>query len=168
MIIIFAVDRNWAIGLKGDMLTKISKDLKRFKELTSGNIIVMGRKTFESLPNQKPLPNRVNIVITKDKSYKREGITVLNSIEELDSYILEINPNQEKKVFLIGGGNLVSQLMDKVYEAYITKIDKAFSEYDTVIPNLDKLEGWKIVDQTESFLDEATGLNFKHLKYKKY
>ena len=69
MILLFAVDTNWNIGYKGALLVKISNDLKRFKKLTTGNIIIMGRKTFESLPGRKALPNRVNIVMTRDKDY---------------------------------------------------------------------------------------------------
>lgn len=83
MILIFAVDNNWNIGYNGDMLFKISEDLKRFKEITVGNIIIMGRKTFESLPYKKALPNRINIIITRDKEYKGENIMVVNSLEQL-------------------------------------------------------------------------------------
>ena len=87
MILLYAVDANWGIGYKNDLLVKISEDLKDFKKLTTGNIIIMGRKTFESLPDSKALPNRINIVITKDESYSREGIEVVNSIEELFEFL---------------------------------------------------------------------------------
>ena len=93
MILIFAVDNNWNIGYDGDLLYKISEDLKRFRRLTEGNIIVMGRRTFESLPDKKALQNRINIVITRDKEYKAEGAMVINYLESLFPLLKELNPN---------------------------------------------------------------------------
>ena len=81
MKMIFAVDENWNIGYDGDMLFKISKDLQRFRRLTETNIIIMGRKTFESLPDQKALPNRINIVITRDATYKADEVAYVDDLK---------------------------------------------------------------------------------------
>jgi dihydrofolate reductase len=82
MNLIVAVDNNWAIGYKNDLLISIPDDMKFFRETTTGNVIIMGRKTLNSFPNGKPLKNRVNIVITKDTNFKADGAIVVNSIEE--------------------------------------------------------------------------------------
>ena len=148
MILIIAVDKNFSIGYKGDMLFHLKTDLKRFKEITSGHIMVMGRKTLESLPGGKPLPNRTHIVITSDKNYKNEDAIVLNNINDLDSLLKEINTDN-RDVFLIGGGNLVDQLIDKCDKAYITLVNKEYTQFDTAIPNLEKLDNWELVGQSD-------------------
>ena len=83
MNMIAAVDSNWAIGNKNQLLVSIPADMKMFRQETTGKVVVMGRKTLESFPNQKPLPNRTNIVVTRNKSYKVDGAIVVYSIEEL-------------------------------------------------------------------------------------
>lgn len=163
MILIFAVDRNWNIGYDGDMLFKISEDLKRFRLLTEGNIIIMGRKTFESLPEKKSLPNRINIIITREETYKAEGGIVINSLEELSPLLKELNPNNEMENFVIGGGNIVKQMMSYCNKAYITKINQAFEGADTFIPNLDLLNDWKVVNESEVYKQDD--LYYKYVDY---
>ena len=165
MKIIFAIDKNWNIGYDGDMLFKISKDLQRFREFTEKNIIIMGRKTFESLPDKKALPNRTNIVITRDKDYKADGIIVVNSIEELFPLLEKLNPNNEMENFLIGGGDLTHQMLKYCDEAYITKVNKSFEASDTLIPNLDIDKNWKIVKESET--DYQDDLEYKYVDYKR-
>lgn len=168
MILIIAVDNNFSIGYKGDMLFHLKKDLKRFKEITLGNIMVMGRKTLESLPNAKPLPGRTHIVLTSDKEYKNDEAIVVNSVNEIFQKIKEINPNQDKKVFLIGGGNLVKQMIDNIEIAYITKVNKNYELFDTQIPNLEKLENWELIEKSE-LQEEIQGeelFNFTYNIYK--
>lgn len=165
MILIFAVDRNWGIGYKGDLLYKISEDLKRFRNLTTGNIIVMGRKTLDSLPNQKALPDRINIVLTRDNDYKAEDVYVVNSIDELFSLIEKLNPNNKMKNYVIGGGNIGRQLLPYSNKAYITKIDKAFNEADTTLPNLDKDNNWRIVKESEVHIQED--VHYKYVDYER-
>ena len=94
MNLIVAVDENWAIGKEGDLLEKISEDLKRFKELTTNNIVVMGRVTFDSLPKKRPLPNRKNIVLTRDKTLVIEGVEICYTVDEL----LKMIEKEEKEV----------------------------------------------------------------------
>ncbi|MDR7855166.1 dihydrofolate reductase [Tissierella sp.] len=163
MILIFAVDSNWNIGYDGDLLYKISEDLKRFRLLTEGNIIIMGRRTFESLPDKRALPNRINIVISRDKTYKAEGGIVINSTDELFPLLKELNPNDEMKNFLIGGGNIAKQMISHCNKAYITKIFQAFEGADTFIPNLDLLEDWKIVNESEVYNQDD--LHYKYVDY---
>lgn len=163
MILIFAVDNNWNIGYKGDMLFKISEDLKRFKEITVGNIIIMGRRTFESLPYKKALPNRINIIITRDKEYKGENIMVVNSLEELFFLLKKLNPSNKMESFVIGGGNIADQIISYCNKAYITKVDKSFEFTDTLIPNLDLDTDWKIEKQSETYKQED--LVYKYVDY---
>lgn len=163
MKLIFAVDNNWNIGYDGDMLFKISKDLQRFRSITEENIIIMGRKTFESLPDRKALPNRINIVVTRDKEYKAEDVLVVNSIDELFVLLKKINPDEEKLIFLIGGGNLTHQMLEYATFAYITKVNKAFESSDTLIPNLDKDDNWDIVNESET--DYQDDLEYKYVDY---
>lgn len=87
MDIIVAVDADWGIGKDGDLLQRISADMKYFREKTTGNVLVMGRKTLESFPNKKPLPNRVNIVLTKNKDYQAEGVVLCHDLAELPAVL---------------------------------------------------------------------------------
>lgn len=165
MILLYAVEENWGIGYKNDLLVKISEDLKDFKKLTTGNIIIMGRKTFESLPNSKALPNRLNIVITKDESYSREGIKVVHSIEGLFELLKEVDPNNEKTRYVIGGGSIGSQLLPYCNLGYITKIFKSFENIDTILPNLDLHDDWEIA--RESSVRKQDDLEYKYVEYRR-
>lgn len=163
MILIFAVDKNWNIGYGGKMLADIPSDLKRFRQLTEGHIVIMGRKTLEAIPGQGPLPNRMNIVFTRDKNFNREGFYILNNMDELFPLLERINPKGEKEVFVTGGGTIVRQLLPHCNRAYITKILKSFDRADTSIPNLDLDESWKIVKESE--IQRENGLEYKYVDY---
>ncbi|NLC03534.1 MAG: dihydrofolate reductase [Tissierellia bacterium] len=160
MKMIFAVDENWNIGYDGDMLFKISKDLQRFRRLTETNIIIMGRKTFESLPDQKALPNRINIVITRDATYKADDIVVVTSIDELFQLLEKINPDNSMVNFVIGGGNIAHQLLQYCNYAYITKVLRSFDATDTLIPNLDEDQDWKILSQSPYYMQDDLMYNY--------
>jgi len=165
MNLIFAVDVNWRIGSNGKMLVTIEEDLHRFRRITEGHIIIMGRKTVEALPEKKPLENRVNIVVTRNKSYNQEGFIVLNSLEDLFPLLKEINPNKEKEVFVTGGGTIARQLLLFSNKAYITKIFMDFPEADTFIPNLDLDPDWKVVNESEVF--EENGIYYRYVDYER-
>ena len=160
MKMIFAVDESWNIGYDGDMLFKISKDLQRFRSLTETNIIIMGRKTFESLPDQKALPNRINIVITRDAEYRAEDILVVTSIDELFLLLEVINPDNKMVNFVIGGGNIAHQLLQYCNYAYITKVLRSFDATDTLIPNLDEDQDWIVVKETEYYMQDDLMYNY--------
>lgn len=145
MKLIVAADKNWAIGKDNALLVRISNDLKNFRRLTEGNVVVMGRKTLESFPGGKPLPNRINIVITHRKDYNGKGAIVVNSEEELREKLCQY---EQDRIFVIGGEMIYRMLLPYCDTAYVTKLDYAY-EADTWIPNLDKEEGWSMTEQGE-------------------
>ena len=102
---IVAVDKNWGIGYKNQLLVSIPADMRFFKEATTGKVVVMGKNTLESLPGGKPLPNRTNIVVALEKNYKVPGATVVNSIEEAIEAVKEFDTND---VYIIGGGSILN------------------------------------------------------------
>ena len=161
MKLIVAVDKNWAIGYKGDLLIRISSDLKRFKEITTGNAVIMGYNTLLSLPGGRPLKNRMNIVLYPT-DIEIEGATVVHGIDEAVDLASEIN---DRDVFVIGGASVYNQLLPYCDTAYITKIDREF-EADVFIPNLDEFDEWYIADESETFT-EADGTRYKYVTYKK-
>ena len=141
---IVAVDNNWGIGYKNNLLESIPEDMKNFKALTTGNTVVMGRKTWDSLP-LKPLPNRFNIIITKnskhfhDFSNKNSCYMSLNLKEAIN---LIKDPFNNKDVFIIGGESIYRELLPFCERVYVTKIYKAYENVDTYFPNLDELPTW--------------------------
>ena len=142
---IVAADKNWGIGKDNNLLVSIPSDMKNFRALTLGNVVVMGRKTFESLPNQAPLEERDNIVITKDKNFKAKGVTLVHSLDELDK---ELEGFDDDRVFVIGGGSIYKQLIDRCDEVYVTKINYSYKA-DTYFPDLDNNADWKLVYESE-------------------
>ncbi len=160
--LIFIVDENWNIGVNGDMLYKTKVDLDHFRNITEGHVLLMGRKTLEALPGGRGLKNRINIVLSRDKNYQAENIVLVNSIEDMER---EVEKYPDKKIFLIGGENLVNQLFDYCTYAYITKINHKFENFDTSIPNLDQLDNWTLVNAKQPIDDETHMLTF--LEYKK-
>ena len=142
---IVAVDENFGIGFNGDLLEHIPEDLKRFKQLTTNKTIIMGRKTWESLPN-KPLPDRLNIVITsKERSF--EEMTVFTSFEEVYSRATHILPEDEW--FIIGGGSIYKEFLPICDKVYLTKIMVSHENVDTYFPNIELMDNWKCIEQSE-------------------
>ncbi|MBE2917351.1 dihydrofolate reductase [Anoxybacillus flavithermus] len=143
--LVTAIDRNNAIGYKNQLLVKLKNDMKYFKQITTSgdhNIVVMGRKTFESIG--KPLPNRINIVLTKDKKFKHKGIFVYHSVEEVlkqYKYYGESKPN----LFVIGGETIYRQFMRYADRLYITLIDHVFEKADTHFPQI--TSEWKLISE---------------------
>lgn len=161
MDLIVAVDANWGIGKDGDLLQRISKDMKFFREMTTGNVLVMGRKTLESFPNQKPLPNRVNVVLTKNRAYQAEGVVFCHDIADLPQVL---QPYAEKKIFVAGGGTVYQQLLPQCEKAYVTKIYHTYPA-DTVFPNLDENPDWVLTEKGE--IQEENGVQFSFDTYKR-
>jgi dihydrofolate reductase len=152
--IIVAKSNNNIIGGNNKLLWHLSKDLKRFKEITTGNTIIMGRKTFESLP--KVLPNRHHVVITSNKNFKidSESVTIVNNIEEIvDKY-----KDSVEEAFIIGGGEIYNLLLPYTNKLYLTRIHKDF-EGDTYFPNID-LSNWEVSYKSEVFSDEEEDLTY--------
>lgn len=158
MNLIAAVDQNWAIGNKNQLLVKIPADQKFFRETTTGKVVVMGRKTLESFPNGLPLKNRTNIVLTRDMNYEVKDAIVLHSLEELRE---ELKKYPSEDIYVIGGETIYRQLLDDCDVAHITKIEFAY-DADAYFPNLDELPEWKITADSE----EQTYFDLEYYFYK--
>ncbi len=142
---IAAVDANWAIGNKNRLLTSIPADMKFFREKTMGHVVVMGRKTLESFPNGLPLKNRINIVLTANRSYKVKDAIIVHTKEEL---LEELKKYDSNELYVIGGGSIYEMLIPYCDTAYITKIDHAYAA-DTYFPNLDQMDDWEMMEVSE-------------------
>ena len=140
---IVAVDNNWGIGYNGDLLEHIPEDLKYFKTLTTDHVVVMGRKTWDSLP-KKPLPNRDNIVITRTTVPYTDNDAFFCDLEYLTSHsknhLFRLSGNKEW--FIIGGGTIYKELLPLCDRVYVTWICKDYENVDTYFPNLDKDPNW--------------------------
>lgn len=158
--IIVAVAKNGAIGKNNDLLWHISDDLKRFKAITSEHTVVMGTKTYESLPF-KPLPKRENIVITRNKDLHLEGCTMANSVEE----IVTKYASSEEEVFVIGGANIYEQFLPYANKLYITWVYEDF-DGDVFFPSIDE-SIWKISEKSDVLHDKKSNLNYAFLTYLK-
>ncbi len=161
MKLILAVDKNFAIGINGDMLFSIPEDLKRFKDLTIGNIVIMGRRTLESLPDSKPLKNRINVVITRKDI---EGVICVKDKSELLIKLKEINPDKKMEEYLIGGASTIESMLDLVDECIITYVDKSF-EYDAKIRNLFEDENFYVESESKPRLYED--LEYRYITFKR-
>ncbi len=160
LTIIVAAGENNAIGKDNDLIWHLSDDLKRFKSLTNGHHIIMGRKTFESFP--KPLPNRTHIVITRQGSYKApDGVIVVNNMEDaLDA------ARHDKQPFIIGGGEIYKQSMALVDKIEITRVHHSFENADTFFPEID-ISIWKEIHRKEHSIDEKHKFSFTFLTYER-
>ena len=145
MNIIVAVDKNWAIGFENKLLNSIPEDMKFFRETTTGKVVVMGRKTLESFPNKRPLKNRTNIVITRQKDYQVDGAVVLHSVEEALDYLKQF---KSEDIYVIGGASIYEQMLPYCDVAHVTLMDYAYQE-DTWFPNLDKMEEFVVAADSE-------------------
>lgn len=165
LILLIACDNRFAIGNKGNMLFHIPDDLHHFKNTTMGHIVVMGRKTLESLPGGKPLPGRLNVVMTRQEREESENLRVVHDREALEALLAEENPDGTRKVFHVGGGGLVKSLWDLIDEAILTRVDATFPEADTWIPDFDASEEFQLVDKGKS--GEYKGLHWQIYHYKR-
>lgn len=155
--IIVAIAADGGIGYKNKLLTHLPNDLKRFKAITSGNTVVMGRNTWFSLP-KRPLPNRQNIVITNIPGEKFEGADTAYSLDEA----LALCP-ENKESFIIGGAMIYSQFFPLADKLYITQMEKEF-EADTWFPKILESE-WKVESKSELFSDENSGLSYHYINF---
>lgn len=158
MNLIVAVDKNWGIGFENKLLVSIPDDMKFFRETTTGKVVVMGRKTLESFPGGRPLKNRTNIVLTKNRNYKADGAIVVHTLEALRE---ELKKYPSEDIYVIGGASIYEALLDDCDVAHVTKIDYAYRA-DTFFPNLDEKPEWKVVADS----DEQTYFNLEYRFYK--
>jgi dihydrofolate reductase len=145
IILIAAVAENNALGKNNELLWHLPKDFKRFKEITSGHHIIMGRKTFESFP--KPLPNRTHVVITRQKDYVCEGCIV---VQDLEKAIAACPKNED--IFIIGGGEIYSQSIHLADQLDITRVHHSF-DADVYFPEIDS-KIWELISEEVHLKDE--------------
>lgn len=157
--IVVAMGEKNEIGFENQLLWHLPKDLKHFKEITSGHPVIMGRKTYESIG--KPLPNRTNIVVSRKTDWFEEGILIVGSIKEALKFAKKI----DDEVFIIGGGKIYEQTMDLVDRLEITRV-KADLEADTYFPDID-VKTWKKTNETFHEKDEKNQYDFYFQTYEK-
>ena len=155
---IVAVDEQFAIGRNGDQLAYISADLRHFKQLTTNHTIIMGRRTSDALP-KGILPNRRNIIVTRQLNWQRDGAEIAHSPKEA----IDMCAN-DGETFVIGGGELYQYFMPFANTLYITHIEHSFDNADTFFPKIDP-DKWQLADHSETMVDEKTGLRFSFYKY---
>ena len=159
MNLIVAADKNRAIGNKGKLLVTIPDDQRLFRQETIGKVIVMGRKTLESLPGGQPLAGRTNVVLTENKDYKKKGTVVMHSLEETLKYL---EPYPTEDIYIIGGETIYRQFLPYCDTAHVTWIDYAY-DADTFFPNLEQDPMWRMTDVS----DEQTYFNLCY-EFRKY
>lgn len=159
LTIIAAASENNALGLNNDLPWHLPDDFKRFKQLTSGHKIIMGRKTLESFP--KPLPKREHIVVTRDKNYKPKfDCTVFHSLDEAIAFA-----SNDDLSFIIGGGDIYRQAMPYATDIELTRIHSEF-EADTFFPEIDQTH-WELVNSAYHAKDEKHPHDFTYLTYRR-
>ena len=156
--LVAAIASNNVIGKENSLPWNIPEDLKRFKQMTSGHTILMGRKTFDSIG--RPLPNRQNIVMTKDENFEQEGIKVINDFDEA----LELIKESNEDVFVIGGSKIYELFEPVANSLAITRILKDF-EGDAFFPDIN-WDLWQI-EKEEKFFDEKSNIECKLIEYSK-
>ena len=157
---IVAVDKNWAIGRENDLLFSLPTDMKRFRTLTSGGTVLMGRKTLDSFPGGKPLPKRVNIVLSRNPDFNRDGAVIVSDYEEALAAVADTAPDQ---VWLIGGGSIYAALLSHCKRVYLTVVDAIAEDADTFFPNLDELSEWEVESVGDPI--EENGLTYRFIEY---
>lgn len=161
MNLIVAVDKNWAIGYKNELLVRIPNDHKHFREETTGKVVVLGRKTLETFPQGQPLKNRTNIILSRNKDYKVKDAIVVHSIDELKE---ELNKYNSEDIYIIGGESVYREMLPYCDVAHVTKIDHEY-QADAYFPNLEETGEWEITADSEeqTYFD----IEYVFLKYER-
>jgi len=145
MNLIVSVDNNWGIGYRGQLLFCIPEDMRYFKRMTENKIVIMGSSTLKSLPGAKPLLNRVNIVLSKNKAPEVTGVIICDSLAQLS---VAINNYNTDDIFVIGGQIVYAQLLNCCATTYVTKVLTS-RDADVYFPNLDQLQNWRMISESE-------------------
>jgi len=157
--LIAAIGKNNEIGKKNELLWHLPADMKHFKNITSLHTVIMGRKTFESIG--RPLPNRKNIVITRNVNYKTKGIEAVKSVEKA----IALFENSNEEIFFIGGGEIYRQAIKYADKLYITYIDKEFTNADTFFPVIGP--EWKEKNREDFSVDDKNLYHYSFVEYEK-
>ena len=147
-------DKEWGIGKGNDMMFSLPKDMKFFRETTSGHTVVMGGNTLRSFPNQKPLKNRVNIVLSRGQV--RDDCVIVRSYDELKN---ELKKRENEEIYVIGGGEVYKELLPYCDEALVTKVD-AVGGAEVFFPNLDEHPDFICVHESEPIEDNGNVIRF--------
>lgn len=163
--IIACINTNLVLGSEGKLVYHISNDLKTFKSITLNSVVIMGRKTYESLPKGK-LPNRHNIIITSDRNYKVEGAYIVHSIDECIELCETMFKDYE--LFVIGGAKIYEQFIERdiVDKMYITEVTDC-KEGDTHFPNVLIGDNWRVFYQSQTMIDKSSNLKYFFRIYKR-
>lgn len=156
---IVAVCDDWGIGKSGDMLVRNREDMRSFVRHTKGHTVLMGRKTLESFPDAKPLADRRNIVVSRDKSYAPEGVEMARSIDEA------VKLAGDDEVWVIGGGQIYEALLPRCAEAIVTK-NHCLRDADTFFPNLDEDPSWAVARIEDGGVTKS-GIPFEFVTYRR-
>jgi dihydrofolate reductase len=162
MNLIFSAGENWELGLENRLVFRAKADMTHFARHTTGKVIVMGRRTLESLPGGKPLKNRVNIVLTTDKAFEAGDAAVVHSVDEL---LERLKAHNDDDIYVIGGESVYKQLLPYCRVAYVTRFLHA-AKADRFMPDFDKLEGWRKTEGSE--IHEENGLKFRFDTYTRH
>ena len=154
------VDKQWGIGKGNDMMFSLPKDMKFFRETTMGNTVVMGGNTLRSFPNQKPLKNRVNIVLSRGQV--RDDCVIVRSYEELKN---ELKARKNEEIFIIGGGEVYRELLPYCDRVLVTKVD-AIGGAEVFFPNLDEMDNFVCVNEGEPVEDNGYIIRFTEYRNK--
>lgn len=158
MEFIVAVDENWGIGKDGGMLDHLPKDLAFFKRKTTGHVIVMGRKTLESFPGGKPLPDRLNIVLTQQVEFDApEGVVQVHSLPGLARTLRALGRDD---VYLVGGASVYARLKDVCKGGYVTHIRHAYDGAEVFFPDLSRDDRWELAETIAHAEDQDKALDF--------
>lgn len=145
MNIIVAVDKNWGIGNRGELLVSIPQDKKFFREMTTGGVVLGGRKTMEGLPGGTTLKGRTNIILTGKKDYRYSDAVIVHSVPEA---LEELKKYRDDSIYIIGGEKVYRQFLPYCSRAYVTKIDYAYAA-DAFFPDLDRDPEWEMTHDSE-------------------
>lgn len=158
MDLVVNVAENWGIGKGGDQLVYISADLKRFRQLTTGKAVILGRKTLSTFPGGRPLKNRTNLILSGSVK-EVEGAEVF---PDLRSLLTRLKSCDSENVSVIGGASVYEALLPYCRTAYITKTYGSY-EADTFFPNLDEMKNWVVTETSE--MQEENGVQFRYINY---
>ncbi len=156
MNLIVAVERNWGIGCGGRLLATLKEDMAWFRRQTKDKILVYGRETLSTYPNGVALPNRRNIVLSRDPAFSVEGAEVCHSIAELAELLADV-PTED--IMILGGASVYHQLLPYTRLAYVTQFDKEI-EADRYLDNLDELPNWRLIERGQRRFDVLADLGF--------
>ena len=161
MNLIVNVDSNWAIGYRGKLLVSIPEDMKFFRSETTGNVVVLGRKTLDTFPGGQPLKNRTNIILTRNPNYQVKGAIICHSVEEV---LEELKKYNSEDVYIIGGDSIYKEFLPYCDVAHVTRTDHVY-DADAWFPNLEEDPAWVLTGESEekTYFD----LEFRFCRYER-